>query len=847
MSGRARGRGTSGRGIGVGGGGTSGRGRGVRGGGANRKGPPLKEEACKFPRGNMNKRGCRSDINLATQNCPVPEMRPQVLQEYHGSGQPFGHHISYGNTPPLYAPPQGHIDGSNYDVPSRYQIPRNMGRCSPPPAYQEVDGMNRERISSIVKALALLNGQWATAENIGKLAECDKNTVEKVVKANRNLFSAMNDGKQVVIELVPKIGICMAYLSDDGCKSQIACEDIHICKHFIFNRCTSGSGCHFGHKWDTSHNGHVLSKLYLDRIDKSVLHQVMKKICKGILPPQICSYYNSKSSCKYGGKCGQLHICKQFVLSAGKCFCSSYNHDILTPHCKRILKNHDLSVNESPRDIIMSLKAVITKEDNIETQNINASDTQAAAENSKGEKKLRDTESNATERKKIGKTKNTPAKNTEKESNKERPKEDEPQKGKKTCWSTDVLGDVKIPEICLFSINDRCRNEKKGCDYLHAKSLFHWQAKKNQHWYNLRIFQSKMLESAYRDVSKGTVTISPLNDSKLNDSARELLSVFGTRSWTADFQAMTIKSSDQKKLAIRRISTKSAAESTSPKATVYRWYFIDDQANWIPYGDVDSLGKQEFICAVTSEEIEKQFISDFLSCMEISNSKFKYKLDFSKMRQINLNTGKEREIRRRPAHLSYQKRCESDQEATLPSHWNPMPSNQTHSLQHLDASSSEYLDIARLVRMTLPTLNIVRIQRLQNPYLWRLFQYKIAHLSCSFNENQMNVQKLFHAVDPLHIDTICKENFDWRQAKTTTQKFGRGAYFSNRACVTRNSCTPNREGRFFLFVAQVIVGDVEKGSPELTRPPFNAATNTLYDTTVDDVHNTTIFVKSVGQ
>lgn len=42
MSGRARGRGTSGRGIGVGGGGTSGRGRGVRGGGANRKGKKWK-------------------------------------------------------------------------------------------------------------------------------------------------------------------------------------------------------------------------------------------------------------------------------------------------------------------------------------------------------------------------------------------------------------------------------------------------------------------------------------------------------------------------------------------------------------------------------------------------------------------------------------------------------------------------------------------------------------------------------------------------------------------------------------------------------------------------------------
>lgn len=689
---------------------------------------------CPFPKRNnhfrcfifsQNTRGCRSNINLASECYPKAERRYETAQEYHGPVQHLGRNVSYGNIPPPYAPPQGHTGGSYYGYvqPSYQNPPRNVRRYSPPPFYQEVDGTSREKILSIVKALALLNGQWATAENIGKLAECDRNTVEKVVKANRNLFSAMNDGKQVVIELVPEIGICMNYLSDKGCNSQMVCGNLHICKYFIFNKCTSGAGCHYGHKWDTSHNKRVLAKLYLDEIDKSVLLQVMKKICKGTLPPQICSYYNSKNGCKYGEKCGQLHICKLFVKSAGKCFCTSYNHNILTPHCKRILKSHDLSINESPRDIIMTLKAVIIKEEEkdnkIETQNTNACDTQAAAENNKGKKKLQHTVNtgNATER------------NTKKVTNEERPIEDKPQKVKRTCRATDVLGDVKIPEICVFSIDDRCRNEKKGCHYLHAKSLFHWQAKKNQHWYNFRIFQVKMLENAYRDVSKGTSTISPLIASKLDTSARELLSVFGTRSWTADFQAMTIRSSDQEELEIRRISTKSAADSTSPKATVYKWYFIDDQGKWIRYGDVDSLGKQEFVCAVTSEKIEGQFISDSSSYMEISNSKFKYKLDFSKMRQINTNTGKEREIRRRPAHLSYQNRCESDQEATLPSHWNPMPSNQTHTLQHLDVSSSEYLDIARLVRMTLPTLNIVSIQRLQNPYLWRLFQYKRANLS----------------------------------------------------------------------------------------------------------------------
>lgn len=659
------------------------------------------------------------------------------------------------NIPPPYTPRQQYPSGvlNNPYVQSANQIPFEcMRQGTPPPPYQEVvDKMNMKKNSSInlkaeaiVKALALLNGQWATAENIGKLVDHDSKTVEKIVKANRNLFSVMNNGNQIVIELVPKISICMDYLSDIGCESRMVCGNLHICKHFILSKCTLGAKCHFGHKWDTSHNSQVLSKLYLDMIDKNVLHELMKKICKGILPPQICNYYNSENGCKYGEKCGKLHVCKEFVKSGGKCFCSSYSHDIMTPQSKRILKNHDLPINESPRDIIMSLKAVIVKDeaqDNIaKTADRNPNEAKATGKNDRGRESVQnkkefsasESTGNAAENKEVGKLKYKPAKNQvqrKRETNEEEVNEGKPNKEKRTYRSTDVFGDVKIPGICVFSIDDKCRNERRGCDYLHAKSPFHWQAKKNQHWYNFRIFQSKALESAFCDVSKGSVMINSLIVDKLGDSAKELLSVFGTQKWTADFQTMTIKSSAQEKLEIRRLATKSAADSNSPKATVYKWYFIDDQGKWIRYGEVDSFGNQQFVLTVTNEEIEKQYISDPSSYMEISNSKFKYKLDFSKMRQINLDTGREREIRRRPAHLAYQKKSESEQEATLPSHWCPMPSNQTHILQCLDTNISEYQDIARLVRMTLPTLNIVSIQRLQNPYLWRLFQYKIASLS----------------------------------------------------------------------------------------------------------------------
>ncbi|XP_042206479.1 protein mono-ADP-ribosyltransferase PARP12-like isoform X2 [Homarus americanus] len=849
---------------------------------------------------------------------PCNPSAPKLYSGYHGPThhENRGPQHFQGPRPPYY-PPQGPhaYEVPQYDFPSHFGEPppsyeessRKMPlRCSssfdcPPQVqstpeklpphcqgkYKKMAPPSRSVVEELVKAMTLFKGQWCTAETLSRQVQKSVEELMEVVKSCKNIFSFMEGKNGVMIELVPKVNLCSAHLSEEGCLSPGSCKNLHLCKTFVMGFCNAGASCQFGHRWETDHNNSLLSKLHLSLIDKNDLRLVIRKVCRGKDSPKICYFYNDKNGCRNNEKCNCFHICKDFVVNRGKCSVSncSLNHNLFTDNCKRLFKRYDISINESPRDILIKLMS-LTQDDNQQSSasaNVNTGDAKDEGkkkaqksepkDNSKNdastvssgksanegekkgkksaEKKEEDSSSDSdsdssSEQSDAGDSHSKGQKKYKKERKANTEGERKPKKKKSTTVnSTDVCGDVQIPEVCIFAVNDKCINTKKGCKYLHAKSLFHWQFEKEKKWYNFRVFQSKALENAYRDVSNGGVQIPPFDESKLESFAKDMLMLLGTESWMANFQDMTLNNSSRtKQLNIRRLSTRSATVSASPKSTVFEWYFLDEQGKWIRYGQVDSLGKQELVCHISSEDIEKQYLSDPTSSMIICNAHFNYKLDFSQMTQINQNTNTAKEIRRRPSRLSYQRPSPSDSvQSSLPAHWIPMGNHQTHFPVTLVPNDKEFLEVAGRVRLMLPTANIQKIQRLQNPYLWHLLQNKKADLSQRYDENQLNFQKLFYGTDPSKIDTICKENIDWQHGTTFQQDYGKGAYFSNSAAVARSHCTVDGNGHFFVLLAGVIIGTVTKGTPTLTRPPTNLSTGKQYDTTVDDVHAPTIFVK----
>ncbi|XP_053645008.1 protein mono-ADP-ribosyltransferase PARP11 isoform X2 [Cherax quadricarinatus] len=419
-----------------------------------------------------------------------------------------------------------------------------------------------------------------------------------------------------------------------------------------------------------------------------------------------------------------------------------------------------------------------------------------------------------------------------------------------THWSYYHDGNVKIPEICVYSIDKRCMYEKSGCVRLHAKCTSQWQVMHRGNWYNMRNFHSKEIEDAFEDVTKDSVKLTILNPQKVGNSGTGMIKILGTKQWEAVFETMMLKclttdGSPNTMMNIRRLSTQSAAISKSGKATLYEWFFQDEQKKWIKYGETNSLGMTHLVSSVKSDEIEQNFCTNPSSPLIFSNSLFTYQLDFAAMKQKNLKTGKEKSVRRRPVKKQSTKPNPVVKKDNLPSAWSVMKDTDIVIQVALDTSCVEYRDIMTRLLATLPSARARTVKRIQNPFLWRAFENKKQELSLKYGvKEELNVQKMFHGTRSEHVNDICKENFDYRLHGTNVgHAYGKGTYFSNSAAFSLKYSPPDSFGYQYLFLAEVIIGEVVQGNASMTRPPKNPVTGELFNTTVDSMSSPKIFVK----
>ncbi|CAL4181223.1 unnamed protein product, partial [Meganyctiphanes norvegica] len=437
--------------------------------------------------------------------------------------------------------------------------------------------------------------------------------------------------------------------------------------------------------------------------------------------------------------------------------------------------------------------------------------------------------------------------------------------GNSTCWCDDIIGDVEIPEICIYSIDNKCRFEETGCKRLHSTYTYYWQIKHYGPWINFRSVQSRELEEFFKDPANNECSITPFDIRNIEPGVKYHHPLL---LWKVSLTSMTIQDdSNIHTYKIRRLSTASAAESNSTKATVYDWYFLNQYNIWTKYEDEYN---------VTSNYIESNFLFSGKSLLKYKIANFEYELDFSKMIQRNISTGKEREVRRRPhrklkrtkRNISSVKEKEgcvyphknvetaSDElqlnimeTDSIPGDWHPMLKTDSMVRVSLTPEQTEYVEEEKLLTAEVDNVSVISIHRIQNPFLWRALQNKKKQLLTKYgSENKLNMQKLFHGTKSENIDQICEQNFDWRLHGTKTgQLYGRGTYFSNSTAYSHSYCDTDSNGHRFMMVAKVLVGYTTKGDASMTRPPLNPSTGMLYDTTVDNVSKPKIFVKYDNQ
>ncbi|KAG7166204.1 mono-ADP-ribosyltransferase PARP12-like 2 [Homarus americanus] len=434
-----------------------------------------------------------------------------------------------------------------------------------------------------------------------------------------------------------------------------------------------------------------------------------------------------------------------------------------------------------------------------------------------------------------------------------------------TVWSHYLEGDTEVNEICYYSVENLCRNESSGCQRLHASQHFHWQiSEQGSKWLNLRSFQAQILEQAFCDQAQDGVVIPRLDPAKLNPSVKQLLTVLGRDSWQANFQCMIITNSDQSRiLYLRRLCTECIA-GQQIKANIYSWYFVDINKKWIKYGNVDTANESKLVSSVSSADIERHFLKNQHVPLTFKNSKYTYILDFVTMIQTNQNTKVGREVRRRPEpHLKDGNTGDNQNSATgttatgttatgttatgttssdLPSTWDPMQPEERIRLVTVASTSPEYQTVVGLLGSGVPNTSVVKIERIQNPFLWRALQNKIKEMVTVYGDiKKVDVRQVFHGTRPDVVASICAENFDWRlHGSSTGQACGRGTYFSPNAGTSYGYSRNDSAGLRYMFVARVAVGSIVPGNSAMARPPTNPATGAPYDSTGD---GTSVIVK----
>jgi hypothetical protein len=101
-----------------------------------------------------------------------------------------------------------------------------------------------------------------------------------------------------------------------------------------------------------------------------------------------------------------------------------------------------------------------------------------------------------------------------------------------------------------------------------------------------------------------------------------------------------------------------------------------------------------------------------------------------------------------------------------------------------------------------------QVVRVQNPYLWGCYLLKkdecIQRKTCLVTE-----KLLFHVTSLSNIDSITKNNLDWRRSVQTV--YGCGVSFSPSATFATFFCKKDVGSNFALIVARVLVGNSHEG------------------------------------
>ncbi|XP_019962062.2 protein mono-ADP-ribosyltransferase PARP12 [Paralichthys olivaceus] len=581
------------------------------------------------------------------------------------------------------------------------------------------------------------------------------------------------------------------------------CDGLHLCKYYVCGDCTFGLN---PHSLASPYNADILKRFGLQDFTEKQLFQLLLQNDPYLLP-EICPHYNrghgEHGTCRFSTSCSKLHVCLHYI--KGDCTFGS--------SCKRI-HNIDAKGNKILRGL--SQETINNLCEIYRNKYIIMGQLAAAVPVPAEVKMPTRSPSHSTSGSPPG----------------------------PVCASKPTT-DAERNEICLFFIRRHCSFKGK-CVRIHWHLPYKWQVldRDGKTWKDLPNMED--IEEAYCDPGQDA-------SSTTQELSSGIFSLMGLRSSLStvvrgvDFMRMTYEGSP-----VRRLSTASSV-SKPPHfilTTRWLWYWKDEKGIWLEYGQGDQQA------SVTSETLENLYLAEGDTEIPFSAGNQHYVLHLGKplMYQENLKYKTKREVRRRPCFVSAQDvkvkldstsshSSSSSMDKIVPSYWD-MKALSDFGFKHvlLSNSAKDHNMIEKLFRSTMPLSRINSIKRIQNPSLWKVFQWQKEQMTERNGRKPVNQQYLFHGTDASLIQAISEQNFDWRMCGVHGVAYGKGSYFARDASYSdRYACIKSTMNKI-MFVALVLVGEYTKGSSSFVRPPPKANGRTFYDSCVDNVSSPSIYV-----
>ncbi|CAG0883262.1 unnamed protein product [Darwinula stevensoni] len=140
-----------------------------------------------------------------------------------------------------------------------------------------------------------------------------------------------------------KLSICKKYLNPEGCDKNV-CRSLHICPRFLAGVC-SRVKCEDGHDINVAHNRRVLRRYNVDNVSPEMLRKLIET---DMVAPYLCEEYNLGASCN-PDNCIKMHLCAGYII--GNCDECQFNHDILDPQCVKLLKQSNVSLDRTRKEL----------------------------------------------------------------------------------------------------------------------------------------------------------------------------------------------------------------------------------------------------------------------------------------------------------------------------------------------------------------------------------------------------------------------------------------------------------------------------------------------------------------